>query len=184
MTSHAVVGVRPATEADSVSILAWRNDPATRAMSTNTDEVRWAEHASWYGALLANPARHLLVGWVHGDDDDLIGMVRFDRLDTHADVRGRPSATLGADAVYEMSVNMAPHARGRRLAVPLLRTAANWLQGHAGGAAVVAWTRVENEAMRRSLLGAGYVEAGRDDEWAHFITWLGADVHAVPESRS
>jgi RimJ/RimL family protein N-acetyltransferase len=142
-----VVAVRPATGADSRAVWEWRNDPVTRAVSVTTGEVPWAGHSSWFAAVLADPSRHLLVGWC---SDERVGVVRFD--------------ALGAGA-WEVSVNLAPAARGRRLAVPLLLAARTWLGEHDRVDSVKALVSESNEPSLRTFRSAGYTESSTTNGW-------------------
>lgn len=146
------VSVRPAGEADSASIWTWRNDPVTRAVSVHTEEIPWDGHQRWFAAVLADPDRHLLVGSV---GDEPVGVVRFDRLTEP----GR----------WEVSINLAPAARGRGLAVPLLDAGRGWLRTRESGAEVVALVRDDNEASLRTFLRAGYVEKSTVDGWTTLV---------------
>ena len=143
--------VRPATGADSRAVWEWRNDPVTRAVSVTTGEVPWAGHSSWFEAVLADPSRHLLVGLC---GDEPIGVVRFD------------GSALGA---WEVSVNLAPTARGRRLAVPLLLAGRAWLGEHERVESVKALVSESNEASLRTFRSAGYVESSTANGWTTLL---------------
>ena len=94
------VTVRPARPADALDVLAWRNDPLTRAMSRDQEVVAEAAHLAWFTRALADPARTLLIGEAMGGK---VGMVRIDR---------------GAET--ELSINLNPAFRGQGLSRPLL----------------------------------------------------------------
>jgi RimJ/RimL family protein N-acetyltransferase len=146
------VSVRPAVEADSEAIWTWRNDPVTRAVSVHTGEVPWAEHKRWFASVLADADRHLLVGSLA---DQQVGVVRFDRL-------GEPGR-------WEVSVNLAPAARGRGIAVPLLDAGREWLVAREGPAEVVALVRDDNAASLRTFRRAGYVDKSTVDGWTTLV---------------
>jgi L-amino acid N-acyltransferase YncA len=122
---------RPATPDDARDVWLWRNDPLTRAMSRNTDEVAWEGHAAWFEKALANPAITLLIGEVEGEK---VGMVRFDH---------------GPET--EVSINVNPACRGRGYGLALLRQSI----ALAGGE-VFAEIRDENLASRRMFERAGF----------------------------
>ena len=137
--------VRPATEADGELLLAWRNDASTRQWSRTTAPVTPAEHRAWLTRALADPDRHLLVA-EHGHKP--VGTVRFDR----------------EDDVHEVSITLAPEARGRRLAVPILHAAERAL----GPVDIRAVVHRDNTASLALFRKAGYREQAGDGEWARF----------------
>jgi RimJ/RimL family protein N-acetyltransferase len=129
--------VRRATADDAERLLAWRNDPQTRAMSLNDAAVTKAEHAQWLAKTLQAEDRVLLVAELDGDP---IGTLR---LDAHA--AGR----------WEVSITVAPHARQKKLAAPLLRAAEAEAKTH-GATLLTATIRPQNEASVRAFKTAGY----------------------------
>jgi spore coat polysaccharide biosynthesis predicted glycosyltransferase SpsG/RimJ/RimL family protein N-acetyltransferase len=133
--------VRDATAADAALLLAWRNDPETRRWSRGTDPVPRADHEAWLARVLADEDRRLLVA---EHDGRPVGTVRFDR----------------EGEAWEVSITVAPAARGRRLAVPMLLAAERWL----GPAVIRANVHGENVASLALFRRAGYrpVSAG---EW-------------------
>lgn len=123
--------VRPAREADALDVLAWRNDPVTRAMARNQEAVDEASHLAWFAGALADPRRTCLIGELGGEK---IGMVRFDRGDE-----------------TEVSINLNPAHRGRGLSQPLLAAALALEPGE-----VWAEIRPENAASLRLFERAGF----------------------------
>ena len=130
MTERVVV--RPAVEGDALDVLAWRNDPVTRAMARNREAVDEASHLAWFAGALADSRRTFLIGEVEGEK---IGMVRFDRGDE-----------------TEVSINLNPAHRGRGLSYPLLMAALACVDGD-----VWAEIRPENAASLRLFERAGFV---------------------------
>jgi UDP-4-amino-4,6-dideoxy-N-acetyl-beta-L-altrosamine N-acetyltransferase len=53
--------IRPATDADRDAVLRWRNHPDVRAASLTRHEISAEEHAAWWKAAMADPARRVLV---------------------------------------------------------------------------------------------------------------------------
>jgi RimJ/RimL family protein N-acetyltransferase len=131
VTDPTRVVVRPASGADALDVLAWRNDPVTRAMARNQDEVDTAAHLAWFGKALADPRRTFLIGEVDGEK---IGMVRFDR---------------GEET--EVSINLDPAHRSRGLSYPLLMAGLAYVGGD-----VWAEIRPENTASLRLFERAGF----------------------------
>lgn len=148
-----VVGVRPATLDDAGRLLEWRNDPVTRAVSRQHDAVPAADHLAWLRASLGRLDRHLLVGACEGTD---VGTVRWDRV---------------ADAEWEVSITVAPGARGRGVAGPLLRAAEQWLAGATDVGACLAVVHRDNTPSRRLFLNGGYVPDLPADD-AGFERWV------------
>jgi RimJ/RimL family protein N-acetyltransferase len=136
--------LRPATEADSARLREWRNDPDARAASRNTAEVGPEEHAAWLAAVLADPDRRLLICELNGDP---VGQVRFDRL-----TEGR----------YEISIALAPAARGQRLSSPLIALAVEKLRESSPGAEIEAHVREDNPRSQAAFRRAGFLPSGRE----------------------
>ena len=91
--------LRPAVDADRDTVLAWRNHPDVRRVSLTTHVIAPEEHAAWWRAATADPARRLLV-FEH--DGRPAGVVVFDLGHSPAvwsfylDVAGLGSALLPA----------------------------------------------------------------------------------------
>lgn len=136
-----MVTLRAATAADADLLLAWRNDPATRAASFTTGEVDPAGHRAWLAARLADPACSV---WIAEQDGTPIGQVRLD----------------GDADEAEISVGLAPEARGRGLGAAVIAKAC------AAGAAATVLARVRpgNEASLRAFRQAGFSDAGATED--------------------
>ena len=135
---------RPATIADAPWLLRLRNDPATVAASVNVRTVRPVEHYAWLTALLNDPTRRLMIAMASGAVD-----VATYRLDD-----------VGAEAV-EVSLTVAPEARGRGFAALVIRLAAE----HAvreGADRVRAFVYSENVPSLRAFARAGFAESEAD----------------------
>lgn len=53
--------LRPATDADLPSMLAWRNQEANRAVSLTQHVITAEEHAAWWSRVQADPTRQVLM---------------------------------------------------------------------------------------------------------------------------
>jgi RimJ/RimL family protein N-acetyltransferase len=133
--------VRAATDADTEQLLTWRNDDETRRWSRTSEPVSAADHREWLSRVLADEDRRLLIAEHHGHP---VGTVRFDR---------------GGDT-WEVSITIAPQARGRRLALPVLLAAERAL----GPATIRATVHSDNTASRRIFDRAGYRQIS-DGQW-------------------
>lgn len=129
---------RPATMADGEALLAWRNDPATRAAAINTGEVGRNEHFAWLARALADPGRRLLMA--EEEDGAVFGMLRFDRR----------------DGAWEVSINLAPSARGRGMGGRVLAKGIACFLAETGPVLLLATVREENQASRRIFERCGF----------------------------
>jgi RimJ/RimL family protein N-acetyltransferase len=132
------VVVRRATLDDAGPLLEWRNDPVTRAVSRHHEVVAADDHLAWLRDGLSRPDRHLLVGSVDGVE---VGTVRWD-------------AEGGSE--WEVSITVAPEARGRGVAGALLRAGEQWLAATASVGAYLAVVHTGNEPSRRLFVNGGY----------------------------
>lgn len=131
---NAVAGIalRPATPQDADRLLDWRNDPGTRRWSVSREPVAPEVHRRWLAGALAT--RALLIAEERGVP---VGVVRFDP--------GEPGEA-------EVSITVAPGARGRGLARPVLEAA----HDEAPGVRLLARIHRDNTASRRLFTAAGY----------------------------
>lgn len=53
--------LRPATDADLTSMLAWRNQDANRSVSINQHLITAEEHAAWWSRVSQDPTRRVLM---------------------------------------------------------------------------------------------------------------------------
>jgi RimJ/RimL family protein N-acetyltransferase len=138
-----VVQLRRATDADADLLLAWSNDPATRAASFHPEPIERADHVRWLATRLASPSTGLWIGEAGGQP---IGQVRVE---------------IVAHEVGEISISTAANARRVGLGRALLDAAI----AEAGEAlpisALLARVRLDNPASLALFSGAGFVERGR-----------------------
>ena len=140
------LSLRPATEGDSDRLLEWRNDPLTRAMAISQAPVPPADHERWLATRLADPATLLTIAEQNGVP---VGTVRLDRR--------------GAEA--ELSITIAPGARGRGLARPAIELAVEHARREWGVTRVTARIRPENTASLRAFAAAGFQVTREGDEF-------------------
>lgn len=101
-----IITLRNAVADDAQLLFEWRNDVATRQSSLTEAPIKWREHEDWFKKALSNSNRSIRIGQYDRTD---IGMVRLD---------------ISADYTHcEISIMMAPEARGRGLAAALLSLA-------------------------------------------------------------
>lgn len=138
LPAHDAFIARPATLDDARKLLDWRNDPSTRAHSRTHDEVAWENHLVWLASAIDRDDRRLLVV---ESNSEAIGTVRWDRR---------------APVDWEVSITLAPHRRGQRLALPLLLAGEDALQTE-GATRLIAAAHTDNPASRRLFTAAGYL---------------------------
>jgi N-acetylneuraminate synthase len=129
-------------------MMAWRNDPESLANSFHRAPKAWdgfwPEYRDTY---FAGDAPGPLFALENGRR---IGFVRFRRI-------AHPSQLAGL--VVDVSINLAPEARGRGLGVAVLRAIREPLTAQ-GVDSVVAEVRAENKASHKVFLAAGYADLG------------------------
>jgi UDP-2,4-diacetamido-2,4,6-trideoxy-beta-L-altropyranose hydrolase len=136
--------LRGATAADALDVLAWRNDPLTRAMSRSHQEIGEAAHRAWFAKMLADPKVSLLIGEAGAEK---LGMVRFDHLEP-----------------TEVSINVNPAWRGRGHGYALLSQALAQVAGD-----VVAEVQDDNLVSRRLFERAGFALQSQADGLRSYI---------------
>ena len=141
--------MRLATAEDSERLFKWRSDPDTRRASHNTNEISPEQHASWFEKALLRKDQILLIAMLR---DKPIGTVRFDK---------RP------DLYFEVSINLAPEVRAKKLGAVCLGAACDFVLAKKP-AGFHAEIRPENTASIRIFQRCGFHETGRKGEFLVF----------------
>lgn len=138
-TGNPPLRARRARADDGDLLLAWRNDPGTRASSRSQEPVARDAHLRWLDDALADPGRRLFVVEHCGVP---VATVRFDEEGSR---------------LWEVSITVAPDARGRGLAAAVLDCAERaWRADVGSGPSVLACVRPGNTASARLFQAAGY----------------------------
>lgn len=148
--------IRPVTIDDAQLLLAWRNDPDSRAASRNTHMVDPAEHQAWMTASLQQPEALLVIA--EDDDGGPVGHVRF---------------TPGADG-YEVSIVLAPDQRGKGQGRAVLQAAQEVFFATYPDQPIRAFVRGDNLASHRLFRGAGYVLTDSDEVGSWYVGGIDA----------
>jgi RimJ/RimL family protein N-acetyltransferase len=135
--------LRPARRTDADRLRLWRNDPETRARSFSRQEISEAEHLGWLERKLADPACLLLIVEENGTP---VGQVRLDRVSA---------------GEAEVSIGLAPSARGRGIGRRALGLAAGEGARALGVARLRAEIQEDNQASLHAFAAAGFGEAAR-----------------------
>jgi RimJ/RimL family protein N-acetyltransferase len=130
--------LRRASADDAARLLEWRNDAHTRAMAIAQDPIAPADHERWLTTRLADVDTLLLIA---EQDGKPVGTVRLDR--------DSPESA-------ELSITIAPGARGRGLARPAIELGVERARREWGVTRVTARIRPENAASLRAFAAAGF----------------------------
>jgi RimJ/RimL family protein N-acetyltransferase len=140
------IRLRPACAFDSDSLLAWRNDPTTRAVSFEQEEIASSTHARWFAGRLGDPDCLFLVV---EKDGAAVGQVRLERL---------------APGLAEVNIGLASEARGRGIGRHALQLAADEARRQLGIETLRALVRRENEPSLRAFRAAGFSDYAVDGD--------------------
>lgn len=126
---------------DSDRLLAWRNDPLTVRFSKSNSPVSRKEHQDWLKQIVASRETQSLIGEYKQTP---IASVRFDPVGKS---RGR----------YKVSINLAPHQRGRGMGAAILKSALAHFSKKIGAEAdIVAEIHKNNVASHKIFLKNGF----------------------------
>jgi RimJ/RimL family protein N-acetyltransferase len=134
--------LRPVTTADAHRLWELRNEDTVRRASFSGDAIPFDRHERWLATRLADTRAPLyMVGTADGRD---VGYVRFDVV----------------DGELQLSIALAPEARGQGLGPRALREAVTALRASGRHEPVVALVRADNPRSRAAFLRAGFVPLG------------------------
>ncbi len=134
-------------EDDARLVFQWRNDPVTREGSFHTGKREWTEF--WPGFCDSFPEAGSPLPQFVLCDGNPVAFLRFDPP--------RPGA--GHDELVEVSINVAPEARGRGIGVSALHLAEDYLKRF-GHDAILALVKADNAVSRHVFEKAGYEATG------------------------
>jgi UDP-2,4-diacetamido-2,4,6-trideoxy-beta-L-altropyranose hydrolase len=145
--------IESANLSHSKNIWKWRNDPITRSVCRNTDEVSWEDHDSWFNGSLENPDRYFYIGVsVTPENETPIGVIRFD-------------VSSSSPEHCEVSINIAPSARGKQFGYLLLREGTQRFAGEISRPIrIFAEVKTDNLASMRLFASAGYSPCDDDSK--------------------
>jgi RimJ/RimL family protein N-acetyltransferase len=149
----AELTLRPASADDEDLLLGWANDPVSRASSRIHEPIPAADHHEWLERRLAAPDDARI--WIGEVDGRPVGVVRFERR--------VPSGV-------EVSISIAPEARGQGLARPLLDAGVTAARAAFGQVTIRADILPGNEASVRLFTGSGFGPATPDESTPGLMT--------------
>ncbi|HVW20880.1 MAG TPA: UDP-2,4-diacetamido-2,4,6-trideoxy-beta-L-altropyranose hydrolase [Opitutaceae bacterium] len=130
--------LRPVSGADIELVWRWANEPGVRRMSFQCDPISWSEHQDWFARKLADPNCHFFLAMAGSQP---IGQIRFDI----------------AGAIANVSVSLAPAARGHGWGPSVIRAGCDRLASASPIEEVVASIKKDNFASLRAFRIAGFV---------------------------
>ncbi len=133
------IAVRPAGPRDRDRLLAWANDPATRAASFRPAPIGRDEHRRWFAGRLADLASGRI--WIGRRGGRLVGVVRVD---------------LAVDGTLVVGIGLDPRERGMGRSGPLLEAGLMAARAAFPGARFRAWIRPGNAVSLALFRGAGF----------------------------
>jgi ribosomal protein S18 acetylase RimI-like enzyme len=142
---------RLAQPEDAMDILRWRNDPFVCAMSRHHKPISEVAHMAWYSRVVNDPNRLLLIGVL---EDQKVGIVRFNH----------ERASL-----WEVSIVIAPEARGQGVGRHLLEMALKRLNITHAPSSVLAVVRLNNKPSLRLFHALGFTRESNDDEFVSLV---------------
>jgi RimJ/RimL family protein N-acetyltransferase len=136
------VSLRPATAADARRLWELRNEASVRRVSFSSEPIPFERHQRWLSARLDDAAAPIFM--VSAPDAADVGYVRFD----------------AAAGELQVSVALAPRARGHGLGPAALRAAVSAVRAAGRREPVVALVRPGNPQSLGAFLRAGFVPDG------------------------
>ena len=132
------VHVRPVQQDDCRRLWEWANDPDTRRVSFSPDQIRWEDHVTWFARKLrdANAKLYLAVDAAQSP----VGCVRYQ---------------IEGDRAL-VSINVAPHSRGRGYGNVMLGLANERLFRTTRARVVDAYVKMDNASSIRLFAAAGF----------------------------
>ena len=160
MSDIRLIECRP-TEEDGKRVFAWRTDPETQAQFFTKMDLDWDGFwPVWRDGYFSDP--DLTPAFAVDGDGEPVGIVSFARIESFD----------GYGACVDISINIAPGARGQGVGVQALKQVPKYLAGR-GVDTVAAVVKVDNPASAAIFEKAGF-RYSQDD--VHRVERTGEDV--------
>ena len=141
------------TEDHARLLMAWRNDPHTLAMSYHHEpkqwDTFWPEFCDTYFSDPSLPLLFVRAG------NERVALLRYKPAHHPEQAGGR---------TVDVSINVAPAARGRGIGRAALVLGSDYLRRNAGVDSVLAEVRIENENSRRTFAAVGFRQIDETDK--------------------
>lgn len=155
-----LIACRP-NEEDGRKVYAWRTDPETQSMFFTQMDLDWDGFwPVWRDGYFSDA--DLPPAFAVDQQGEPLGIVSFSRIE--------PMEAFGS--CVDISINVAPQARGKGVGVQALELVPDYLQG-CGVDAVIAVVKLDNPASSKSFEKAGFAYL---DDAVHHVERTGEDV--------
>ncbi len=139
---QAQIRLRPATHEDCRRLWKWRNEPATREASFNTDYIQYKDHERWFSSKIEAPDTRIFI--VMDANGCEVGYVRFNILADQA----------------EISVSVDRAERGKGYGPTAIRLGSEQLLATGAAKRIVAHVKSNNPVSIGAFLRAGFTPNG------------------------
>lgn len=133
---------RPARMKDLMLTYRWANDPLTRSMSFTPKQISFEEHSAWFERMVNDETAVFLI--IEGKVGCCYSAI----------------AQFRVNAKGEVSISIAEKYRGRRLAIPIIKTALAYLSSHSNFEELIAHIKPQNIKSIRAFARAGFKFCG------------------------
>ena len=143
--------IRPAEIDDLINVFEWRNDPQTRIMSFENNEVSLDTHTRWYKKALVSEDCYIYIGL---EDEEKIGVCRFD-LSPHSQS-------------CMISINFNPMFRGKGFAKSLLTSSITEFR-KLHSLPISARIKKNNSASIKLFENCGFISSPASDDCLQYV---------------
>lgn len=135
-------------------LLNWRNDSETRKASLNSQTISVEEHQNWFKQSLQSEKRQIYIASVNGIS---VGMIRADNL-------GRSDVNPDKELI-ELSWLIAPEARGKGLATPMLKSVLDYFEN----CDLLANIKPQNQRSIAMVKNVGFLPIKQNEQLCSFV---------------
>ena len=144
--------IRLAEKCDCLDLLRWRNNCKTILNTVSQSAITYFEHCKWFNKVMKGTTSDVFIGY---DQKERIkfGMIRFDKKDKN---------------LIEVSINICPRFRGKRLGEKLLKQALILASSFSPKCILIARVMVFNNASRKLFKKCGFHVTSIKNKTVHF----------------
>ena len=143
--------IRKATLSDSQMLFNWRNDPLTRSMSRNNNQIHFFDHEEWLKDSLSNRDKVIYIVEI---DYQPIGVVRFDKLDEYK---------------YEVNIDINSEFRGNNYGFKVTAMGINQIQKDRGAKEIFSTVKKVNLPSLKLFERLGFQRKNSDETYNYYL---------------